>query len=208
MKVILEHIDKSFRDGKQERKILSDFELTVESGQFVMLIGPSGCGKSTLLSIIGGLLTPDSGKVWMNGVDYFSLSDKRRAEFRRNNIGYIFQEFFLVDDLSPIDNILLTGNDSVNAIEVLKKVGLEGREKSKISTLSGGEKQRLAIARALAMKCNLLLCDEPTGSLDEDNTIQIMKKLKQISHDGTTVVMVTHNRELLEYADAVVDLRG
>lgn len=213
MNVQLKSVSFSYKAGNGRREILKDFSLDIVSGELVVILGPSGCGKSTLLNIIGGLLQPENGQVILDDVSYYQLTKRERDSFRRNNIGYIFQNFYLVEDLSPTDNILLAMKNNKSSKEkkesvktILEEVGIEHKIDSKISTFSGGEQQRLAIARAMAQDSKLLICDEPTGSLDEENAIQIMDILKSLSEKGKTVIVVTHNRQLCSYATKVLEL--
>ena len=166
-----------------------------------------------MLNIIGGLLKPDTGTVLLGETDYYSLSKRQQEEFRRNHIGYVFQNFYLIDDLSPVDNVMLTMNakrktqEKTSLIqEIFESVGIADLTNAQIKNMSGGEQQRLAIARALAQDSDILICDEPTGNLDEENSIQIMGILKKLQDAGKTIVMVTHNKDLCAYASKVIYL--
>ncbi|MBR6697987.1 MAG: ABC transporter ATP-binding protein [Lachnospiraceae bacterium] len=213
MHIKLNNINFSYKDGDNRKEIFKNFSYEIESGKLVMILGPSGCGKSTLLNIIGGLLQPENGEVIFGNTSYYSLKQKERDKFRKYNIGYIFQNFYLIEDLSPIDNVLISMPDKRSISEkekyiksILEELGIAEKTDSPLNTFSGGEQQRLAIARALARDAKLLICDEPTGSLDEINAIQIIEILKKISQQGKTVIVVTHNASLCEYADEVLEL--
>lgn len=213
MKIELKDIFFSYQDGKNKKKIFENFSLSVHSGDFLVILGASGCGKSTLLNIMGGLQKPEQGTVQLGETDYYSLKKSEQDKFRKNHMGYVFQSFYLIDDLSPVDNVMLTMHskqdvkekrDKIN--EIFDMVGLTDKMDSKIKTFSGGEQQRLAIARAVAQDSDILICDEPTGNLDEENSIQIMELLTKLNQAGKTIIMVTHNKELCSYANRVLEL--
>lgn len=213
MKIELKDISFSYKDGKDSKQIFLNFSRNINEGEFLSILGPSGCGKSTLLNIIGGLLKPENGQVILGDTDYYSLSESKRDKFRRNHIGYIFQKFYLIEDIGIIDNIMITMSDRLKKsdkknriLEILEELNIKDKIDSKISNLSGGEQQRVAIARAIAQESDILICDEPTGNLDENNAMQIMKILKRLNARGITIIMVTHNRELCSYADTVLEL--
>lgn len=213
MEIKLKDIDFSYQNGKNKKKIFEKFSLTVKSGDFLVILGASGCGKSTLLNIMGGLLKPESGTVWLGNADYYSLKKNEQDKLRKNHMGYVFQSFYLIDDLSPIDNIMLTmhGKQDMKVkkeqiYKIFEMVGLSDKIHSKIKTFSGGEQQRLAIARAVAQDSDVLICDEPTGNLDEENSIQIMELLTKLNKSGKTIIMVTHNKELCSYANRIIEL--
>lgn len=213
MNIKLQNISFSYQDGRENKEIFRDFSLDIKNGEFIILLGPSGCGKSTLLNIIGGLLAPKRGQVFLGEKEYYEMSVKQQDEFRRKHIGYVFQKFYLIEDLSPVDNISITMSDELSAKEkkkritkILSSLDIADKINSKINTFSGGEQQRLAIARAIAQDSDLLICDEPTGSLDEYNSIQIMKILKRLNREGKTILMVTHNKELCSYATRILEL--
>lgn len=207
------NVTHQYKDGKNTVTVLNNFCLQIWDGEFVVVIGPSGSGKSTLLHIIGGLLPPTEGRVFIGGKDYYGLSSALQADFRSENIGYIFQDIYLIEDFTLTDNILLSMQNSQEprkekqkkAVALLQMLGLGDRISWKIKNLSGGERQRAAIARALANDRKLILCDEPTGSLDEKSAQDIMLILREVQRSGKTVVVVTHNAQFAKFADQVID---
>ncbi len=191
---------------------MDDVSLRVEQGQFVAVQGPSGCGKSTLLLIAGGLLSPNSGRVKIDGCDPYELSANERAQFRATKIGFVFQQFHLVPYLSVLDNVLAASiatqrPDALpRARELLKHFGLEHRSDHVPAELSTGERQRTALARALLNRPKLLLADEPTGNLDHENAEIVFRHLVEFARDGA-VLLVTHDTKALEYAQRVERIR-
>ena len=211
------HIKKVYktRMGGEAVTALRDVHFSVEPGEFVAIMGESGSGKTTLLNILASLDTPTAGKVLVDGKDFTTLKDNERAIFRRSNLGFIFQDFNLLDNFSIEDNIklpLVAGEDykkmdakvqkaagQLGIVELLKKYPYE---------VSGGQKQRTAIARALITNPRILLADEPTGNLDPKNSLEIMKLLEEINERGTTVLVVTHNREIVNsFRKRVITMR-
>lgn len=192
---------------------LDNLSLEIGSGEFIAIIGPSGCGKSTLLNILGLLDTPDGGEYTIDGKRVDDLSNKQRARFRNEVFGFVFQSFNLLPRTSAYDNVLLPlkyrkGDSRDQKVrEVLASVGLSDRLKSRPNQLSGGQQQRVAIARALVNEPKIILADEPTGNLDTKTGLEIMDLFKEIHRTGTTVVMVTHNNELLHYATRVIAMK-
>lgn len=192
---------------------LDDLSLTINSGEFVAIIGPSGCGKSTLLNILGLLDVPDGGEYMINDRYVSEISKKQRAKFRNEVFGFVFQSFNLLPRTSAYDNVMLPlkyrrGNSrDAKVREVLASVGLTDRMKSRPNQLSGGQQQRVAIARALVTDPKIILADEPTGNLDTKTGMEIMELFKKIHSAGTTVVMVTHNNELLGYATRIITMK-
>lgn len=209
----LKNITHRYKDGANTIEILVDFSLSIETGSFTVIVGPSGCGKTTLLNIMGGLLKPTSGEASICGESYYALSKDKQAEFRSKNIGYVFQDFYLIDDFSVIDNVLLSMNSveasqkskRETAMRLLSDLGLSRQIKQRIHNLSGGERQRIAIARAIANDRQIILCDEPTGSLDEKFADDIIQLLHALKEEGRTVIVVTHNMKYAENADTLVD---
>ncbi len=200
--------------GKELVYALKDVNLLIEKGNFLAVTGPSGSGKSTLLYTIGGLLTPTKGSVNVNGSMIYDLNSRERARFRRENVGFIFQTFELLPYLTAIENVMiplsLNGERSQDqhdyAEKALEKVGLGYRIRHKPSELSGGEQQRVAIARGIVNEPNILLADEPTGNLDQKTGNDIIQLLCDLNEDGQTIVFVTHDQSKTLLADNVVEM--
>jgi putative ABC transport system ATP-binding protein len=217
MSVILETIDlkKSFRMGKIENPVLRGVSLQVRKGEFVAIMGPSGCGKSTLLHIMGGLLTPTSGKVLIEGEDISSMSDAQKTEIRRKKIGFVFQRFNLFPTLTAEGNLKLAekiysgnGGNIERRHEILKLLHLEDKMNHKPSELSGGEQQRVALARAIINNPAIILADEPTGNLDSENSEIVLQMFKKLNnHFGQTIVMITHNPEAAAVCHRIIYMR-
>lgn len=210
----LKNINKSYKKGKTEQKVLKDVSIKFKENGFVSILGPSGCGKTTLLNILGGLDKPNSGKFLVDGKDITLLKDNELDAYRNSKIGFVFQNYNLINHLNVYDNIALslklsktnTKEIKEKVTECLKKVGLEGKEKKKPLELSGGEAQRVAIARAIINSPEIILADEPTGSLDSKTSIDILEILKEISQKKI-VIMVTHNKELADkYSDRIITM--
>jgi putative ABC transport system ATP-binding protein len=211
----LKEVTKVYEMGDSQVHSLDRVSLKVEEGDFLAVMGPSGSGKSTLLYTVGGLLTPTKGDVGVNGKSIYLLNLRERAKFRRENIGFIFQTFELLPYLTALENVMLplhlAGKASVEqeeeASEALEKVGLEKRAAHKPCELSGGEQQRVAIARGLVNKPNILLADEPTGNLDQKTGNEIMKLLCEVHEkDGLTTLFVTHDPAKAKLAGRVVEM--
>lgn len=198
--------------GEEEIKALDDISFSVEKGEFVSIIGPSGSGKSTLMNVLGLLDVPDEGEYSLDGIVTSTLSDHRLAEIRNRKIGFIFQNFNLLQKLNAFENVevplMYQGKSNKQAgkiaYEYLEKVGLKGREKHLPTQLSGGQQQRVAIARALACKPEIILADEPTGALDSKTSIEIMNKLKELNENGQTIILITHDSNVAKQAKRVV----
>ncbi|RKY01449.1 ABC transporter ATP-binding protein [Candidatus Poribacteria bacterium] len=209
----LENVTKIYRSRGGEVKALDGVTLRVEEGEFLVVKGPSGSGKTTLLMIAGGMLRPTGGRVLVNGEDLYSMDEGRRARFRAENIGFVFQMFHLIPYLNVLENVMLPAGakgekaDRERAAELLRRLGLEGRESHKPSQLSAGERQRVALARALFNRPKIILADEPTGNLDPDSSREVFEHLKRFQEEGGTVLVVTHSAEADGYADRVVQLR-
>lgn len=206
-------LTRVYGEGAAQVRALDDVDLTVEPSEFVAIMGPSGCGKSTLLNLVGGLDRPTSGRVLVNGSDLSTLDDDGLTELRRKNIGFVFQFFNLIPVLDAAENAALpltldgTPPDEARAraAEWLAKVGLGDRLASRPDQLSGGEQQRVAVARALVAEPALVLADEPTGNLDSRSSIEIAELLKQVSEKwGRAIVMVTHDPRIAGFADRVL----
>lgn len=209
--VAVSHVHKSFGHGDDTVNVLGGISLQVHRSESVALLGPSGCGKSTLLSVVGLMMSPDSGTIHLDGIDVATLSRHQIGEFRRERLGFIFQQFNLVNYLSAYDNVELALHYSglhpsarVDMVDtVLARVGIDHRKSHLPLEISVGERQRVAIARALVKNPAVLLADEPTGSLDRDTGREVLALLDEVR--GTTaVVLVTHDQEVAEWADRVV----
>lgn len=212
MSIELKGISHSYNSKEY---LLKDFNLSIAKGEIVAIIGASGSGKSTLLNIVGGIINPNKGEVLLNGVNINTLKAKEIETFKLLNLGYIFQSFNLIPFLNVMDNILLpvtllnknSAEYRKEAIALLKELNLEHKINSDILELSGGEQQRVAIARSLILKPCIILADEPTGSLDRDNSTNFMKLLKEISSKrGVSIMLVTHDIKVTEYANRVIDI--
>jgi len=207
-----ENISKDYQMGEVIVKALKDASFEVQKGEFVVILGLSGSGKSTLLNIIGGMDTPTEGKVYFNGELITDMSDKELTYYRRDRIGFVFQFYNLMSTLTAKENVELAAELCENAIdtdEVMDAVGLGDRADHFPSQMSGGEQQRVAIARAVAKNPQILLCDEPTGALDFETGIQILKVLKDVNFKyGNTVILITHNSSISQMADKVIKMRS
>ncbi len=203
-----------YRTDTIETTALDGIMLDVADGEFVAIMGPSGCGKSTLLNVIGMLDSPTSGSYVFNGTEVAGLPEAKLADFRKRNIGFIFQSFNLVDELSVRENIELAllyhdvpaGERRTRVDEAMDKVGIAHRAKHRPSQLSGGQQQRVAVARALVGNPKLILADEPTGNLDTQHGEEVMKMLQALNREGSTIVMVTHSPAHADYASRVVNM--
>lgn len=211
----IKDICKSFGAKDNRTHVLKDISLTVGKGEFISLMGASGSGKSTLLYLLGGLDTPDSGEIFMNGKDIAKMRDKELSKLRRDGIGFVFQFFNLVHNLTVEDNILLplvmNGKEPKKyrdrLASILETVGLSDKRKSYPNQLSGGQQQRCAIARAVICEPQILLADEPTGNLDSKCGTEIMELFRNINKEnGITILMVTHSLECAAYSDKVIIL--
>ena len=212
-------IHKYYSNGKERLHILKDVSLSIAQGEIAAVLGPSGAGKSTLLHILGGLDSPESGEVFFEGQDISSFSDRESADFRNKAVGFVFQFYHLLPEFNLLENVMMPGfirgswgvardSSSDRARELLKEVGLSHRVKHLPSQLSGGEQQRAAIARALINEPKVLLCDEPTGNLDSENSKQIIQTLKRLNREKKmTIVMVTHNLDLADFASKVYHIK-
>ncbi len=208
----MEDVSRSYLMGAVEVKALSGIELDITLGEFVVILGPSGSGKTTLLNLVGGIDSPSSGRIRVNGLEIGTLGDKALTEFRRDHIGFVFQFFNLIPTLTARENIEFAAElvgDPRDPIEVLDVVGLKDRADHYPSELSGGEQQRVAIARALVKDPPILLCDEPTGELDFETGKHILGAMRTIHRaDHKTVLLVTHNTAIGDIADRVIRLRS
>ncbi|CAC9933941.1 ABC transporter, ATP-binding protein [Aedoeadaptatus coxii] len=201
---------KTYGSGAAKTVANDRISFTIEEGEFVAIVGPSGAGKSTILNILGGMDTNDSGKVMVDGKDIAAMTEKELTTYRRNDVGFVFQFYNLIPNLTALENVELANaivDDAMDAEEVLDQVGLGERKNHFPSQLSGGEQQRVAIARALGKNPKLLLCDEPTGALDFKTGKRVLKLLETSArkHDQTLIV-ITHNRAIAEAADRVIEI--
>jgi len=207
-------LSKVFRTEEVETTALNNVNLEIADGEFVAIMGPSGCGKSTLLNIIGLLDNPSKGELWINGIEVAKFSEKNRTGLRKGNIGFVFQSFNLIDELTVYENVELpllylkvsSSERRKKVEEVLERMKITHRKKHFPQQLSGGQQQRVAIARAVVTKPKLILADEPTGNLDSANGEEVMNLLSELNHDGTTIVMVTHSPTDAERAHRIVHL--
>lgn len=210
----LKGLTKRYGYGDTESFALKDFDLTIKRGEFIMIMGPSGCGKTTLLNIIGLLDRATSGEYLLNGEDVAGISARRQAKLRAKKIGFIFQNFNLIEDLPILENVALplvyTGYSKTarlkNASNALRRFHLQEREYYFPYQLSGGQQQRVAIARAIVGDPEIILADEPTGNLDSRSSHIVMEELKAIHEEGNTIIMVTHNPALTVYATRVINM--
>lgn len=208
-------VTKTYQSGQEEVQALNKVSLAIEEKDFVALVGPSGSGKSTLLTVLGALNPPTSGKLYIDGIDVYSLSPERQADLRSAYIGFVFQQFHLIPYLTALENVMLplavlkySHREQVKmAQEALEKVGLGSKINRLPNQLSGGEQERVAIARAIVNQPPIILADEPTGSLDTATGRGIMELFQALNHEGLTIVMVTHNRETLSYVKGQVFIR-
>ena len=214
MQIQLHNMSKSYHTGIESIRVLKEIELFIESGSWLTITGPSGSGKTTLMRCLSGIERADSGQVLIGDLDAMKATEEERRLFRRENVGYIFQDFQLFEQFDVLTNVMIPllpyhSKEIVQkkAEHFLESVGLSHRKNHMPSQLSGGEKQRTAIARALMNDPRLILCDEPTGNLDLANRNQIMKILQEINQKGVTIVLVTHDLELATYGHAQFEMR-
>ena len=214
MSTIIEfkNVVKEYQSGNHILKAMDDVNFTVDEGEFVVILGPSGAGKSTLLNLLGGLDSVTSGQIIVNNKNIENFDDNQLTEYRAKNVGFIFQFYNLIPNLTVLENVELMKDIvdvDINGIEVLDSVGLKDHINHFPAQLSGGEQQRVSIARAVAKQPTMLLCDEPTGALDSKTGVLILSLLQDMSNSkGTTVVIVTHNAILAEAADKVIRIKN
>ena len=210
----IQNLNKKFKTDELVTIALNDVSFQVEDGEFVAIMGPSGCGKSTLLNVIGMLDGATEGSYEFNGTEIGHFSEKQFAELRKSNIGFVFQKFNLIDELTVAENVELPliylkkdkKERKAAVLEVLQRMQIEHRAKHFPKQLSGGQQQRVAISRAVVTKPKLILADEPTGNLDSKNGIEVMNLLSELNKEGTTIVMVTHSDRDAQYADRIIHL--
>lgn len=210
--VEFENVGKTYQMGEVAINALHDATFQIEKGELVVIVGPSGAGKTTLLNILGGMDTLSEGKVMLDGQEVSAMNKKQLTNYRRLDVGFVFQFYNLIGNLTALENVQLANQICKNplpAAQVLKDVGLEARQKNFPSQLSGGEQQRVAIARALAKNPKLLLCDEPTGALDYQTGKAILQLLQDTGRrTGMTIVIITHNGALTAMADRVIRVKN
>lgn len=210
--VKFEHVKKIYNMGEVSIEALTDADFEIEKGEICVIVGPSGAGKTTLLNILGGMDTLTSGKIWLDGKEISRYSQKQLTTYRRYDIGFVFQFYNLVQNLTALENVSLATQickNPMDSAEVLEKVGLSHRINNFPSQLSGGEQQRVAIARALAKNPKLLLCDEPTGALDYNTGKAILKLLQDTARQNQmTVIIITHNQAITPMADRVIHIKN
>ena len=209
-----ENLTRIFRTEEVETIALNGVNINVKNGEFVAIMGPSGCGKSTLLNILGLLDTPTEGKYWLGDEEVGHLKERERTAYRKGRIGFVFQNFNLIDELTVEENVDLQlkylgvgkAERKERVLEILRKVKLSHRAKHYPHQLSGGQQQRVAIARAVVGKPSIILADEPTGNLDSKNGMEVMQLLSELNEEGTTIVMVTHSKHDATYASRIINL--
>lgn len=205
-------VSRVYTSGDHELKALDGVNMTLDEGKFIVILGPSGAGKSTLLNLLGGLDSPTSGKIIVEGKDISTLSGDELAEYRTAKVGFVFQFYNLVPTLTVHENVALVKEiapESLSATKMIEEVGLIDHLKNFPSELSGGEQQRVSIARALAKNPKILLCDEPTGALDSETGVLVLKLLLKMARDyGKTIVIVTHNQNIAKMADVVMRVKN
>lgn len=208
----IKDINKSYTMGEVIINAVNNISFSIEKGEFVVIVGPSGAGKTTVLNILGGMDSADSGELIIDGKNISQFDKKQLTKYRREDVGFIFQFYNLVPNLTALENVELSTQikkDAKNPKEVLESVGLSDRLNNFPGTLSGGEQQRVAIARAIAKNPKLLLCDEPTGALDYETGKNILNLLKKTCEEtGTTVVLITHNQAITPMADKVIEINN
>ena len=209
-----ENLTRIFRTEEIETIALNGVNINVKDGEFIAIMGPSGCGKSTLLNILGLLDRPTEGKYWLGDEEVGHLKERERTAYRKGRIGFVFQNFNLIDELTVEENIDLQlkylgigkAERKERVLDILRKVKLSHRAKHYPHQLSGGQQQRVAIARAVVGKPSIILADEPTGNLDSKNGMEVMQLLSELNEEGTTIVMVTHSKHDATYASRIINL--
>ena len=210
--VQFENVSKIYKSGDHELHALDHVDFTLDEGKFVVILGPSGAGKSTLLNLLGGLDSPSEGKITVSGKDISKLTDNELADYRASTVGFVFQFYNLIPTLTVYENVKLVSEISKDALdtkEMIAKVGLSDHLHNFPAELSGGEQQRISIARALCKNPKILLCDEPTGALDSETGVMVLKLLLDMARNyGKTIVIVTHNQNIAKMADEVIRVKN
>lgn len=213
--IVAENLSKKYGSGDSTVTAVAEISFKIESGEFVGIMGESGAGKSTLLSLMGAMNSPTSGRYLVDDIDIYALTQEQQADFRREFLGFVFQSFHLIPYLTVLENVMLPlttlklGRKKKQAMarQALAKVGLEEKINRLPSQISGGEKERAAIARAIVNNPPIILADEPTGNLDTKTSQEVMEQIRMLNRNGITIVMVTHSTECAEYAQRVISLR-
>ena len=210
--VELKNVSRVYRNGDHEQRALDHVDLSLEEGKFIVILGPSGAGKSTLLNLLGGLDSPTEGTIVVNGRDISTLTENELADYRAETVGFVFQSYNLIPTLTVIENVALVKEIAKNPLsshDMLREVGLSDHIHQFPSELSGGEQQRVSIARALAKNPKILLCDEPTGALDSETGVMVLKLLLSMARDmKKTIIIVTHNQNIAKMADVVIRVKN
>lgn len=206
------NVSRIYKSGEHDLKALDNVNMSLDEGKFVVILGPSGAGKSTLLNLLGGLDSPTSGKIYVEGKDISTLFSDELADYRAETVGFVFQFYNLVPTLTVHENVALVKEIAPNALsatKMIEEVGLSDHLRNFPSELSGGEQQRVSIARALAKNPKILLCDEPTGALDSETGVMVLKLLLKMARNyKKTIVIVTHNQNMAKMADVVVRVKN
>ena len=210
--LIIKNLKKTYRTEEVETVALNGISFEIKESEFVAIMGPSGCGKTTLLNVVGLLDNPDSGDLYLNGQEVGHLNERGRADIRKQNIGFVFQSFNLIDDLTVFENVELpliymgvkSAERKKRVEEVLEQMLIMHRRNHFPQQLSGGQQQRAAVARAVVNRPKLILADEPTGNLDSRNGVEVMQLLTNLNEQGATIIMVTHSEHNARYADRIV----
>lgn len=209
--VNIKNLTKVYKTGKEELRAVNGASLSIGKGEIVTILGPSGSGKSTLMNMIGGIDTPDEGKISVDGIDITALTPSKLTDYRRNSIGFIFQFYNLIPNLNVYENIEVIADickNPLNIDELLEALNIDEQRKKYPVELSGGQQQRVAIARALVKNPKLLLCDEPTGALDSKSSLEILRLLKRVNDEyNTTILIITHNTVIAPSTNRTIKIR-
>ena len=210
--VELQDVSRVYKNGDHEQRALDHVDLSMEEGKFIVVLGPSGAGKSTLLNMLGGLDSPTEGTIVVDGKDISTLTENELADYRAETVGFVFQSYNLIPTLTVIENVALVKEIAKNPLsshDMLREVGLSDHIHQFPSELSGGEQQRVSIARALAKNPRILLCDEPTGALDSETGVMVLRLLLSMARDmHKTIIIVTHNQNIAKMADVVIRVKN